>query len=257
MNESGLPDVYAEAELYDLVFAQFVEDLPFWTRVGHEARGPVLDLACGTGRVLLQLLDQGVDADGLEAAPAMVERARAKAQAKGYKPRLVQGDMRDFTMPRRYARIVCAFNAFAHAMTIDDQLRTLRCAREHLESGGALVVHLSYPAPAYWLEPDSEPVKEIEVERPGTGTRIQLWDTRTKDPVAQRQSSVIEYRELDAAGQVVSSRRATTSQRWVYRWEMELLMRGAGFSRCEIQGGYRGEPLERTDQPMIAWGWKD
>jgi len=257
VSERELPDVYDDPEAYDLVFEQFDEDLPLWLSVGREARGPVLDLACGTGRVLVRLLEQGVDADGLDSAPAMLERARVKAQAKGFTPRLVQGDMRDFTMPRRYTRVLCGFNAFAHAMTIEDQLRTLRCVREHLESGGALVLHTSFPSPSYWLQPDGEPVQEIEVERPGTGTRVQLWDTRTKDPVNQRQRSEIEYREVDAGGRVVASRRLRTEQRWVYRWELELLLRAAGFQRFEIHGGYRGEPLVRPDQPMVAWAWKD
>src|SRR5207249_5026859 len=172
-------------------------------------------------------------------------------EAKGYRPRLVAGDMRDFTMPRRYDRVICAFNAFAHADTIEDQIRTLRCVREHLDAGGAFVLHMSYPSPTYWVEPDVDPVMEIEVERPATGTRVQLWDHRTKDPAAQRQSSEIEYREVDATGQVVSSRRLHTSQRWVYRWELELLLRIAGFAHWEIHGGFHGELFERADQQMI------
>ena len=257
MSEITLPDVYDEPLFYDLVFDQFVEDLPLWTRVAAEARGPLLDLACGTGRVLIPLLEAGADADGIDASSAMLERARAKAQARRLRTLLVVGDMRDFTMPRRYARVISAFNAFAHASTTEDQLRTLRCVREHLEPGGALVMHMSYPTAAYWQEADGEPVKEMEVEREGTGTRLQLWDLRTKDPAQQTQVSRIEYREVDGNNRVVSSRRLTTSQRWVYRWELELLFRIAGFARWEIHGGYRGEPFERVDQQMVAWAWKE
>lgn len=257
MSDAVLPDVYDEPEIYDLVFDGFDEDIPFWLSVARGANGPVLDLACGTGRVLLPLLAAGVDADGLEFASGMVARARAKAQDNGFHARIEQGDMRDFTMPRRYARVLCAFNAFAHADTVEDQLRTLRCVREHLEAGGALVLHMSYPSPAYWSLPDGEPVMEIEVARPATGTRLQMWDQRTKDPVAQRQESEVEYREVDAAGAVVRSRRMRTAQRWVYRWELELLFRTAGFARWEIQGGFHGERFERPDQQMLAWAWKD
>jgi SAM-dependent methyltransferase len=252
-----MPDVYEQAELYDLVFEGVDFDIAFWLAVGREARGPVLDLGCGTGRVLLPLLEAGVDADGVDLWPGMLERARSKAHARGFKPRLVAADMRDFTMPRRYARVICAFNAFAHADTPDAQIDTLRCVREHLESGGALVLHMSYPSPSYWAEPDGEPVKELEVRHPQRGTLIQLWDTRSKDVVQQRQRSSIEYREVDASGHVVASHRMQTTQRWVYRRELELLLRVAGFSRWEIHGGFAGEPLERPDQQMVAWAWKD
>jgi SAM-dependent methyltransferase len=216
----------------------------------------VLDVGCGTGRVLLRLLEAGVDADGLDASEPMLERARARAAARGFRPALVHADMRDFTMPRRYGRAICAFNAFAHMETPDDQLRALRCIRDHLEPDGALVLHMSYPRPAYWEEPDGVPVLELEITRAENGHRVQMWDTRTKDAAAQRQHSRMEIRELDAGGRVVASHFSETEQRWVYRWELELLLRLAGYAHWEFFGGFAGEPFERADQPLVAWGWR-
>jgi SAM-dependent methyltransferase len=231
-------------------------DRAFWLEVARAAGGPVLEVGCGTGRVLLRLLEAGVDADGLDNAPAMIERLRTRAKAMGIEPHVELGDMRDFTMARRYARVLCTFNSFAHCDTPDDQIRALRCIREHLEPDGALVLFMSYPRPQYWLEPDGEPVLELEKTIPESGHRLQMWDTRFKDPVAQRQRSEMEMRELDANGALVASHRSETSQRWVYRWELELLLRLAGYSRWEFHGGFAGEPHERPDQPLIAWGWR-
>jgi hypothetical protein len=185
----------------------------------------------------------------------MLARARKKAAAKGHRPRLAAADMSAFRMPRRYARVISAFNAFAHADTPDDQLATLRCARKHLLPGGAFVVHMSYPGPRYWAEPEGEPVMELEVRRPGDGRRIQMWDTRVKDVVGQRQRSEIEIREIDEAGAVAKRTGFETSQRWVYRYELELLFRLAGYARWEFFGGFAGEPLEGEEQQMIAWAW--
>ncbi|HEY2955655.1 MAG TPA: class I SAM-dependent methyltransferase [Candidatus Eisenbacteria bacterium] len=254
---TAAPSPYDAPELYDLLFDSLDFDRAFWLRVGREAGGPVLDLACGTGRVLVPLLEAGVDGDGVDLHAGMLERLRAKAQAKGFHPNIVAADMRDFTMPRRYARVLCAFNAFAHCETIEDQLATLRCCREHLEPGGALVLHMSYPGVSLWLGKDGEPVLELETSRPGSQNRLQLYDTRFKDPVNQSQRSEIEVREVDLAGGVVASHRSQTRQRWVYLYEMELLLRTAGFQRWEIHGGFAGEPLERDDQQMIAWAWKE
>jgi SAM-dependent methyltransferase len=247
---------YDLPELYDQIFEGFDFDIPFWRATASAAGGPVLDLGCGTGRVLLPLLEAGVDADGVDLYGPMLERARAKAAAKGFHPLLVTADMADFSMPRRYARILSAFNAFAHADTVEKQLATLGACLAHLEPGGALVMHMSYPGPAYWAEPDGQPVMELETARASDGHRFQMWDTRTKDVVRQCQSSEIEIRELDAEGGLAASHRLHTTQRWVYRFELELLFRLAGFARSEFFGGFDREPLERPDQQIFAWAWK-
>ena len=254
MNNRSTP--YDAPELYDLVLGGLDFDLPFWLQTGREAGGPVLDLGCGTGRVLLPLLEAGVDADGVDSSRAMIGLARRKARAKGFRPRLSVADMRRFTMPRRYARILLAFNTFAHAGTTEAQLATLGRCRAHLRRGGAVVVHMSYPGRGYWAEPDGKPVLEIEAVRAADGHLFKMWDTRTKDVVGQCQRSEIEIRELTADRTPVAAHHFRTSQRWVYRFELELLFRLAGFARFEVFGGFSGEPLERDDQQMVAWAWR-
>jgi SAM-dependent methyltransferase len=251
------PSPYDAPDLYDMLFESLDFDRAFWLGVGRNAGGPVLDLGCGTGRVLIRLLEAGVDADGVDLSPAMLERLRAKAEKKGFRPRLLLADMRDFRMPRRYARVISAFNAFAHCETIAAQLETLQSCREHLAPGGALVLHISFPSAALWLGPDGVPVLERETTNPETGNRLQIYDRRFKDVVNQRQRSEIEVRELDAYGGIVASHRFEAIQRWVYAYELELLLRLAGFPRWEIQGDFEGAPLERDEQQMIAWAWRD
>ena len=249
------PSIYDAPDLYDLMFEHFEFDLPFWTRVAHEAGGPILDLGCGTGRILLPLARAGADIDGIDASPAMIAQLQKKAVAHGLRVDTRVADMRGFTTSRRYARVICAFNSFAHAEDTEQQLATLRAVRAALAPGGALVLHLSYPSPAYWAKPDGEPVMERETPIPGTDHRLQLWDGRAKQVVEQRQHSTNEYREVDVNGIVVRRHVGDSVQRWTYRFELELLLRVAGFARWELFGGFEGEPLERPDQQMIAWGW--
>ncbi len=250
------PSPYDAPELYDLMLGGLDFDLPFWVSAGVEAGGPVLEVGCGTGRVLLPLLVAGVEAEGVDLYAPMLERAREKAAAKGFHPRLVVSDMRDFAMPRRYARIFMAFNTFAHADTTEAQLSTLRRCHDHLEPGGALVLHMSYPGPRYWSEPDGQPVMEMQTVRPDDGRCFQMWDTRFKDVAGQCQRSEIEIRELDANGVVLASHGFHTTQRWVYRFELELLFRLAGFARWQVFGGFAREPFERDNQEMVAWAWR-
>jgi len=141
------PSPYDAPEIYDALFESFDFDLPFWLKIGREANGPLLEAGCGTGRVLLRLLEAGTDADGFDLSRQMIERLLAKARARGWDNRAVVADMRDFSLRRRYARVICAFNGFAHCETTEDQIRALTCFREHLEPGGGLVLHMSYTGP--------------------------------------------------------------------------------------------------------------
>ena len=248
---------YDFPEIFDLLFEPFDFDLPFWLKITLEAHGPVLEAGCGTGRILLRLLEKGVDADGFDSSRPMIERFWTKARSAGWANRGVVADMREFSLPRRYSLVICAFNGFAHCETTADQISALRSFHQHLEPGGALVLHMSYPGPKYWLEPDGEPVLEIEAKNPANGRMVQMWDTRVKDPVAQLQRSEIEIREVDEAGRTAASFRSATSQRWVYRFELELLFRVAGFARWTISGGFEGNPLSDPQDQMIAWAWRD
>jgi SAM-dependent methyltransferase len=251
------PSPYDAPELYDLLFDALDFDIPFWQKVARDAPGPVLETGCGTGRVLLRLLESGFDADGLDLSVPMIERFRTKARPKGWDRRAVVADMRDFSLPRCYARVICAFNSFAHCETTEDQVSALRCCRAHLMPGGAFVLHMSYPGPRYWTEPDGVPVLEAEVEDALKGRTFQMWDTRTKDPVAQLQRSEVEIRELDKSGRAVTSHRFTSSQRWVYRFELELLFRHSGFSSWTVMGGFDEKRLTKPDEQMIAWAWSE
>ena len=246
---------YDAPELYDFLFDSLDFDIPFWLEVGRGAGGPVLEAACGTGRILFPIRKAGIEIDGFDASPAMIVRLKDKCRMNGLAVRAEVADMRDFSMGRRYARILCAFNGFAHCETIENQLAFLGRALEHLEPSGALVLHMSYPGPGYWSEPDSGPILEREAPRPGGG-KIQLWDNRKKNIVGQRQDSEIEIWELGDSDRPESVHKFSTSQRWVYRFELELLFRAAGFSRWDMLGGFDGRPLQAPDDQMIAWAFR-
>jgi SAM-dependent methyltransferase len=249
------PSPYDAPDLYDLLFDSLDFDIPYWLDVARSAGGPVLEAACGTGRLLFPIVKAGFEIDGFDASPPMIARLKEKAGSSGLAVRADVADMRDFAMGRCYARIFCGFNGFAHCATIEDQLAFLRRSFEHLKPGGALVLHMSYPGPAYWAEPEGAAVLEHEAPRPGGG-KLQLWDNRKKNIVAQRQDSEVEIWELGASDRPQAVHKFSTSQRWVYRFELELLFRAAGFARWDILGGFDGRPLKAPDDQMIAWAFR-
>jgi SAM-dependent methyltransferase len=250
------PSPYVAAELYDLILGGYRDDLEFYVGRARAATGPVLELACGTGRVLLPTLEAGVEIEGLDLQPQMIERLHANAAQRGLTARAAVGDMRDFSLGRRFALVTITFNAFVHNLTAEDQIATLRCCRAHLEPGGALVFDVMAPTLGLLADPDGEPVLELEILHPETGLPVRLYDTRAKDLVAQTQHSVIEIRETCADGREIAHPFETTV-RWIHKPEMELLLALAGFTRWSIHGDFAGEPLDDDASLMVVTAWAD
>lgn len=255
MNDS-IATPYVDPALYDVVYSWYHDDLAFYVDLAKAARGPVLEVACGTGRILLPTAAAGVDIDGIDLEPAMISRLKAKAAAVPLKVRVSVADMRDFTMPRRYRLITIPFRAFMHLPATEDQIRALRCIREHLEPGGSLVMNVFYPNHAYIAEHRDRRLPEREFAHPVTGRLIALWSTQRYDIVQQTLSSDREVIETREDGETMTHRYRFTL-RWVYRFEMELLLRAAGFTRWDVRGGFDGRPLENPQDEMVWTAWKD
>jgi SAM-dependent methyltransferase len=248
---------YIKPELYDLAYSWHKDDIPFYIARAKEARGPVLEAGCGTGRVLIPTMEAGVDIDGLDLHPGMLEVLKRKAESMGLNPRVVHADMRDFTMPRRYALVTIPFRAFLHLLTTEDQLKALRCCREHLEPGGSLVLNVFHPSFERLVEPDGEERLEREFPHPETGLPVGMYSRRHVDRVNQILQVEMEIRESDPRGYVGATHSHRFALRWIYKAEMELLLRAAGFARFAVLGGFDGRPLERDTDEMVWTAWKD
>ena len=260
MNEelaSNLPSVFEDGDVYDLVLKDIPYGLDFYVALAREANGPVLDIACGTGRILLPCLQAGVDIEGMDLFEPMLKTLRAKAAALNLSPQLHQSDMSDFSLPRRFAVIMIPFNAIIHNMTQETQIRCLQLCREHLLPGGILAFDTFFPSLEIVGAPENTRVLEGEFPHPDTGLPMRMYDTRTFDRVAQVQHSQNEIELLDAAGSVKTVYRSQVSSRYIYKHEMELLLRVAGFPRSEIYGDFDRRPLARESDAMIVSAWNE
>jgi len=145
-------DLYAQsAEFYDAVDSYRARsDVPFFVGYAREANGPVLEIGCGTGRVLVPTAKAGCDITGLDFSEAMLDHCRRKlereAQDVRRRVKLVQGDMRSFDLEQRFALITIPFRPFQHLLTVEDQLACLACVKRHLAPGGRFILDLFNPS---------------------------------------------------------------------------------------------------------------
>lgn len=254
---AGAPSPFEDAEAYDALFGDFDFDRSFYVALVRATPGPVLEVTCGTGRILIPCLEAGVDIEGVDLYLPMLERLRAKAAERGLAPQVHHADMRSFSLPRRYALITIPFNGFVHCLTTADQLACLTTCRTHLAPGGRLVFNTIPPQSVSTPAIQGAPVLEGETHDPATGRTVRIYDTRTLDRVAQVQHSVMTIEQLDDAGRIVASRASVTDMRWTWKPEMELLLRAAGYARWTIEGGLGREPLAADSPLMLVSAWRD
>src|SRR5262249_38841479 len=104
---------------------------------------PALELACGSGRPLLELIERGYDVDGLDASRDMLERCRARAAERGLSVTLHHAKMQSFALPRRYRSIFLAGGTFGILATDEDAALALERIHAHLEPGGSVLIPLT------------------------------------------------------------------------------------------------------------------
>src|SRR5689334_285697 len=135
------------ADTYDAQYAILRDpsgDMAFYSGLAVQTGGPVLELGCGTGRVLLPIARSGIACTGVDPSEQMLRVLRGKQPPENLT--LVQGSMQSFDLPeRRFALAYIAFRAFQHLLTTEDQLEALARIREHLRPGGLLALDLFEP----------------------------------------------------------------------------------------------------------------
>jgi SAM-dependent methyltransferase len=240
-----MTDEYAEvAELYDYVVPYATRaDVQFYVDEALAANGPVLELGCGTGRVLIPVARAGVSIAGLDASPGMLAMCKAKL---GLEPASVQsrgelhlGDMRAFELRRKFALVTIPFRPFQHLLTVDDQLACLACIHRHLENRGRLILDLFNPSLDYLAN------RPIGVEMP-EGPPFTMPDGRQVERsfqiVSQDRFAQVNRVELIYDVRHTDGRKERQVHafwmRYFFRYEAEHLLARSGFAVEHLYADY-------------------
>lgn len=160
--------------LYDALHRAYDEDLPFWRRLAHEAKGPILEMGCGTGRVLLPLLQDGLDLWGVDYDLQMLRYLRRKASPEQRaRLRLVCADLRWMPLARPFALLIAPCNTLA-TLEPDARRQVLRRAAHLLHPQGRLAFSLPNPHWVARLPQESESEPEALLWHPETGNPVQV-----------------------------------------------------------------------------------
>ncbi|MFN2291005.1 MAG: class I SAM-dependent methyltransferase [Anaerolineae bacterium] len=243
----------AYARFYDLDVGQVDDDLFMIREFAARTGSPILELACGTGRVLLPLAREGHQLTGVDISAAMLELARQKLNAEGLASRvnLVEQDMRHLDLDSRFNIALVALSSFSHLLTLDDQMASLQRIFEHLNPGGLLLLDLFNPDLERLLDFRGQLVLDKVMIDPASGRRLLKFRTETVDLAQQ----IIEVTYVvDEVGEQGAVQRTLFPfrMRYLFRYELELLLRHAGFELESIYGSYDLDEFDSASDCLVA-----
>ncbi|MBI3743975.1 MAG: class I SAM-dependent methyltransferase [Chloroflexi bacterium] len=222
---------------------------------------PALDVACGTGRLLLPLLQAGLDVDGCDLSPDMLARCHTEAARAGLTPRLYAQAMHALDLPRLY-RTIYMCDSFAIGGRRRQDADALRCFYRYLEPGGALVFNHEFRDgdAEEWQEWAREKRHQLPEVWPSSGNRRQASDgseieLRARrvdlDPIERRTTTQMRA-ALWREGQLVAEEEHTLQQTVHFRDEVLLMLEQAGFGDVTVYGGYTDAPATAEHQMVVC-----
>jgi SAM-dependent methyltransferase len=240
------------ARYYDADFGSHTNDIGYWRELARQADGPVLELMCGTGRVLLPLARAGITVTGVDIAPKLLSIARRRVEQAGLQEHVTLrlADVREDPLGGPFALAFVALNSFMHLLTSDDQLAALRQVHAALTDGGLLAFDLYNPDPRELIRHAGELVydRTLTLE---DGTQAQKFIAQHADAATQLNYVTFFYDELGTDGLVRRSA-LPFRMRWIYRYELEHLLARAGFDIEVIYGGYDLEEYNTESSHLLA-----
>ncbi|MEO8393910.1 MAG: class I SAM-dependent methyltransferase [Chloroflexota bacterium] len=238
---------FRDPETYDVECDAFAEDFPAIEQWSRELGGPLLDLACGTGRMSIHMARLGYQVTGVDLIPEMIAHARKKTAQQALSIEYVVADARDFHLGKQFPCIFMLMNAFQFLLTRADHEAMLACVREHLAPDGCFIFETRNPSPR----------NLFEVRHPGgeqfmtpDGGQLITTEQQYYDPITQIQhyTGTLKFLHPDGQQEVKTHRVAL---RYVFPQEMESLLFHNGFQIRTVYGDWQQNPLTAASPAMI------
>jgi SAM-dependent methyltransferase len=210
----------------------------------------VLELACGTGRLLAPLARAGFAMTGVDSSPAMLERARQRLEHLELTATLVEQRLETLKLDRQFRTLVLGLDSFGLLLKREDQLRALRALRAHTTHDGRLILDLANGNLRGSAEPPEELLHDLTLPDPETGRPITKFILRRPRPAEQVDELIFFYDELDERD-YVRRKMVELRLRWFTRFEIELLLQSAGWQVDELYGNYDLEPYGAASDRLL------
>jgi SAM-dependent methyltransferase len=259
--EAGAREPFEDAALYDFEYRRRRADVNFYRRLAEERRtdkgaAPILDLACGTGRLLVPLLRDGHTVVGLDRSATMLARAARRvhrlAATRRARALLVRGDLRAFSFTPRFGLAICAFHSVQHLVDDRDLIGFFRRVRAALVPGGWFAFDVLPPSPAWLARDPNRRWARTTFHHPETGERLVYTLSQSYEPRRKALHMRFHYQPVDERGRPSGAERLVRlCHRQLPPEDVRRLLSRAGLEIVASFGGFDARPLAPDDDQHV------
>lgn len=231
-------------------------DIAFYVEETQRHDGPILELACGTGRVLIPIARAGQQVVGGDRSEQMLERCRIKVAAEPPDVRervtLVAADMCNIDLAERFAAVIMPFRPFQHLVSVGEQLACLDGVRRHLATGGRLIFDVFNPDLRRIAAPSMDEFDDVPETTLPDGSRFHRTGRLAQVHRTLQVNDVELIYYITPPGGATQRRVHAFKMRWFLRYELEHLLARAGFEITALYGDFSRAPLVDESPEIIV-----
>jgi SAM-dependent methyltransferase len=239
--------LYQNPDLYDALLPVSENQLNFYATLAQRHRGATLELACGSGQLIVPIAAQSTPAFGLDNSQEMLTAGRRRAHAAGARVEFVQADMRGFELGRQFALIFIARNSLLHLSEQDEFAALFTAVRRHLSPDGVFAFDIFNPKLSMGCRPSTERFAVMSTPSPLYG-EITVEATCDYDTVSQVNRAtwfISTAKQRDAWV-------APLHLRWIFPQELCSLLAANGFRLESRDGDYSGGDFTSASQLQVC-----
>jgi SAM-dependent methyltransferase len=248
MTRKKVAEIYLDGRHYDQLFANGREDLPFWISQANRYGDPILELACGTGRVTVALAQAGFDVTGIDNAEGMLREARRKSAEAGVEIEWIQADMRDFDLGRTFSLIILPANTLCHLLHLSDFEACLASVRKHLVPNGRFVINVFVPKIELLINKPGERTPFSEYDDPDGKGRIIVTESYVYEPDTQIRR-IKTYHSIPGEDTEIEGE---LNMRMYFPQELDALIKYNGFVLECKYGGYDQTAFDAESEKQLV-----
>jgi len=255
---NGVQSYSVSAKYYDQAYAgkQDLVDVPFYLELAKRIGGPVLELACGTGRVLLPIARAGIAIHGVDNSSPMLNvlGKNLKREAKDVSElvSVVRDDIRTFRSNRKYPLVIIPFRPLQHMFTAEDQIAALETAAFHLDDDGLFAFDVFYPRYDLIFAGIGKEILEMEWIDPSDSTKLvrRFFRKESVDKINQSFTATFIFRTWQNGKLVLEETEPLKMSYYTYP-HLRALFGLAGLEIVEEYGSFVKTPLDNSAEQMI------
>ncbi|HEX7343980.1 MAG TPA: class I SAM-dependent methyltransferase, partial [bacterium] len=224
-----------------------VEDLAFYLKQAKEYGDPVLELACGTGRITLPLAQKGYRVVGIDLSDSMLAVAKEKAAAQNLEVKWVRGDVREFELQQKFPLIIFPFATIGVLLKTADLEACLACVKRHLKKGGRFIFDALNPRMDILNRNPQDRFPHSQFPAPSGDGVITITESNSYNSATQVSRVTLFFKFPGQTNETLDE----ISIRMYYPQELEALLKYNGFRVDAKFGNFDETPFKSTSNRQI------